>query len=151
MTACGNGELDQGEQCDDAQSNSDSAPDACRTTCRSASCGDGVRDSDEECDDGNFLNADGCSSGCTRDAALWRAVATTGNPSSRAEVAMAYDAARDRTVLFGGWDSSAVLGDAWEYSLQSFWPDENCTNGVDDDLDAPVDCDDPDCYGAPGC
>jgi len=114
MTDCGNGDLDQGEECDEASSNSDTAPDACRMTCQSAGCGDGVQDSDEECDDGNWVNADGCSSGCTLDAALWQSVATAGNPSSRTEVAMAYDASRDRTVLFGGWYPGTVFGDTWE-------------------------------------
>lgn len=47
---CGNGKLDPGEQCDDGDRNSDTAPDACRTDCRSAFCGDGVNDSGEVCD-----------------------------------------------------------------------------------------------------
>ena len=117
MTTCGDGNPDQGEQCDEALSNSDTVPDACRTNCRSAACGDGVPDSGDECDDGNFVNGDGCSSGCTLDAALWRQVVTTGNPPGRAEGVMAYDASRDRTVLFGGWNPGppdTVYGDTWE-------------------------------------
>lgn len=52
---CGNGVLEQDEQCDDGDANSDSVPDACRTDCRTAHCADGVVDpgAGEECDDGN--------------------------------------------------------------------------------------------------
>jgi len=62
---CGNGEVDDGEQCDDGPDNSDTTPDACRTTCVDPSCGDGVVDSDEECDDGNQVDGDGCAADCT--------------------------------------------------------------------------------------
>ncbi len=65
-TPCGNGNLDPGEECDDGvDGNSDTAPDACRTTCVAAHCGDGVVDSDEECDDGNATSGDGCEPDCT--------------------------------------------------------------------------------------
>ncbi len=49
---CGDGFVDEGEECDEGDMNSDTEPDACRTTCRWAYCGDGVVDSDEECDEG---------------------------------------------------------------------------------------------------
>jgi MYXO-CTERM domain-containing protein len=49
---CGNGHLDQAEQCDNGAANSDTAPGACRTDCLLAHCGDGVVDSGEACDDG---------------------------------------------------------------------------------------------------
>ena len=62
---CGDGIMEGTEVCDDGADNSDTAPDACRTTCRSASCGDGVVDGDEECDDGNRLPGDGCEPLCT--------------------------------------------------------------------------------------
>jgi uncharacterized repeat protein (TIGR01451 family) len=41
---CGNAVLDEGEECDDGPLNSDTEPDACRTSCRRAGCGDGVAD-----------------------------------------------------------------------------------------------------------
>jgi hypothetical protein len=50
---CGNGILELGEQCDNGANNSDIAPDACRTTCRTAYCGDDVLDFGENCDDGD--------------------------------------------------------------------------------------------------
>jgi hypothetical protein len=48
---CGDGVVNQvTEGCDDGPANSDSTPDACRTSCQPASCGDGVLDSEEEVD-----------------------------------------------------------------------------------------------------
>src|SRR4051812_15776882 len=48
---CGNGVVEPGEQCDDANLID---TDACRTSCLWAVCGDGaVRTGVEECDDGN--------------------------------------------------------------------------------------------------
>jgi MYXO-CTERM domain-containing protein len=49
---CGNGEIDQAEQCDNGSANSDVTPGACRTDCTNAHCGDGVIDPSEACDDG---------------------------------------------------------------------------------------------------
>jgi cysteine-rich repeat protein len=60
--ACGNGELDDFEECDDG--NLDDG-DACAPTCRWARCGDGyTRRHVEQCDDGNDVNDDGCSNDC---------------------------------------------------------------------------------------
>jgi len=63
--ACGNGEIDGDEECDDGADNSDVLPDHCRTDCTEPRCGDGVVDSDEECDDGNQTDGDGCAADCT--------------------------------------------------------------------------------------
>ena len=64
--SCGDGVVDPGEQCDDGPDNSDTAGDACRTTCRRPACGDSVTDTGEECDDGNRVDDDACSNACTR-------------------------------------------------------------------------------------
>jgi cysteine-rich repeat protein len=58
------------EQCDDGLGNSDTVPDACRTSCERARCGDGVTDSGEECDDANLAAGDGCSAGCATEACV---------------------------------------------------------------------------------
>jgi len=63
--ACGNGDIDGDEECDDGDDNSDVLPDHCRTDCTEPRCGDGVVDSDEECDDGNQTDGDGCAADCT--------------------------------------------------------------------------------------
>ncbi len=59
---CGNGVVDQGEECD---GNDDSnCPGQCQSDCTcgsgSSTCGNGVIDSGEECDDGNTNNYDSC-------------------------------------------------------------------------------------------
>ena len=62
---CGDGAVDVGEACDQGSDNSDTAADACRTTCVSPTCGDGVVDTDETCDDGNTEGGDGCDATCS--------------------------------------------------------------------------------------
>ena len=52
---CGNGALDSGEDCDDANT----VVDEC-TQCRSAACGNGRVEGSEECDDGNLIDHDAC-------------------------------------------------------------------------------------------
>jgi len=60
---CGNGEIDQAEECDEGESNSDTEPNACRTACLDPACGDGVRDMGEACDDG-ASNSDTIANAC---------------------------------------------------------------------------------------
>lgn len=59
---CGDGVVDDSEQCDDG--NMDDT-DACRNNCTLPGCGDGVVGPGEECDDGNDVNEDGCRNDCT--------------------------------------------------------------------------------------
>jgi cysteine-rich repeat protein len=66
---CGDGVPDSGEECDSGDGNSDTAADACRTTCVAAGCGDTVVDTGEQCDDGNTTSGDGCSSACRTEGA----------------------------------------------------------------------------------
>jgi cysteine-rich repeat protein len=61
---CGDGVLDNGEQCDDGNNISG---DGCSASCSietAGHCGDGHLDNGETCDDGNTRNGDGCSSTC---------------------------------------------------------------------------------------
>lgn len=64
---CGDGILDEGEQCDDG--NTDDG-DGCSATCVDENppppdvCGDGMLDDGEDCDDGNTTDGDGCSATC---------------------------------------------------------------------------------------
>lgn len=76
--ACGDGTLDEGEDCDDrnglpgdgctgvctveAHFVCETAGEPCTSTIR---CGNGVREPGETCDDGNELAEDGCSATCT--------------------------------------------------------------------------------------
>lgn len=76
---CGNGVLDEGEECD-----GNIIPGACTDhgfeggelgctnfceidTSQCTQCGNGVREGIEECDDGNFVNGDGCNEQCMRE------------------------------------------------------------------------------------
>ncbi|AKF10080.1 DUF4215 domain-containing protein [Sandaracinus amylolyticus] len=59
---CGNGTLEAGEGCDDANT---TPGDGCDATCaREPYCGDGTTTAPEVCDDGNNRSADGCRSDC---------------------------------------------------------------------------------------
>lgn len=74
--ACGNGVLEDGEECDDG--NTEDA-DACRSTCVKAKCGDGVVWPDkEECDDGDEEDDDACLPTCVvgkcGDGVIWEGV-----------------------------------------------------------------------------
>jgi cysteine-rich repeat protein len=60
-TACGDGSLDPGEQCDDGNL---SAGDGCTILCAPPQCGDGIQEVNEECDDGNLIDGDGCTADC---------------------------------------------------------------------------------------
>jgi cysteine-rich repeat protein len=63
---CGNGVVEDGEECDDGNTND---ADACRNRCKKAVCGDGVVAAGlEECDDGNTVPDDGCTD-CKTDGA----------------------------------------------------------------------------------
>jgi cysteine-rich repeat protein len=61
---CGNGTIEDGEQCDDGDGLSG---DGCSSDCEieEDECGDGTLSAGEQCDDGNNSNGDGCSSVCT--------------------------------------------------------------------------------------
>jgi cysteine-rich repeat protein len=65
---CGDGRVDPDEACDDGPANSDTTPDACRTTCARPGCGDGVADAGEACDDGGAWFGDGCTPACAVEA-----------------------------------------------------------------------------------
>lgn len=58
---CGNGEIEDGEECDDGPYNADDA--ACTSNCMLQYCGDGFVGPGEACDDGN-ADEDECTSEC---------------------------------------------------------------------------------------
>lgn len=64
--SCGNGTVEQGEECDDGDRNSDAPGGRCRRSCIVGRCGDAILDTvrGEQCDDGNRVGADGCSEAC---------------------------------------------------------------------------------------
>jgi fibro-slime domain-containing protein len=66
-SACGDGIVSVGEECDDGTAENTGAYGKCNPDCTlGPRCGDGILDSDhEQCDDGNTVDGDGCSSTCT--------------------------------------------------------------------------------------
>jgi len=68
---CGNGVLEEGEVCDDGDTETEDCdvtdPGACLADCslRIAACGNGTTDPGEQCDDGDDDSTDGCSTSCT--------------------------------------------------------------------------------------
>ncbi|MBA3397124.1 MAG: hypothetical protein H0T89_31135 [Deltaproteobacteria bacterium] len=104
---CGNGRLDPDEACDDGNNG---AGDGCSADCASTEvCGNGVIDlvHGEQCDDGvdRILSHDGCAADCTSETPRWSRFPM---PSELDRFpAWAYDAHRDRLVLFGNQDSEA--------------------------------------------
>lgn len=61
VARCGNGNVEQGEECDDGNyANFDECP----NTCELPICGDGIREGTEKCDDGNEDNSDYCNTDC---------------------------------------------------------------------------------------
>jgi cysteine-rich repeat protein len=67
--SCGDGDVDAGEECDDANP---TTGDGCTPGCRAEECGDGTLQPTlgEECDDGNTTPSDGCSPNCLIEACL---------------------------------------------------------------------------------
>jgi len=117
---CGDGVIDpvDGEICDFGDQN---AGDGCSYDCKSdETCPNGIPDYTvgELCDDGNFLSHDGCTYGCRPEAPTWSGPPQSA-PHPRYGHAMAYDDARGRTVLFGGFYDDGMphsLADTWEWN-----------------------------------
>lgn len=81
---CGNGVVDPGEACDDANQ---SSGDGCRADCRKIEmCGDAIVDDGEGCDDGNANAADGCDA-CVP--TTWRAASAIGGNTLAIETSLA--------------------------------------------------------------
>ena len=59
---CGDGDVDDGETCDDGNDIDD---DDCRNDCTASECGDGIVDDGEDCDDGDDDDTDECRNDCT--------------------------------------------------------------------------------------
>lgn len=75
---CGDGVVDDGEDCDDGAIDSDGCSASCQNVGSSsvgATCGDGILDyapdtGGEDCDDGNTTGGDGCSANCLHEGAV---------------------------------------------------------------------------------
>ncbi len=85
---CGNGTVEDGEQCDDGDKNADTA--ACKTDCTPAACGDSLVGPAEECDDGAANSDTGaCTAMCKKaicgDAVVQQGVETCDNGANNGD------------------------------------------------------------------
>ncbi len=128
LPSCGDNVIDvaAGENCDDGNV---FPGDGCSVFCASEVCGNGLIDLKaveggflpaEECDDGaNSLNHDGCTPSCESEEPRWR-TANASTPSGRTNHIIAYDAARGRVLLFGGFGDFGNESDTWEWDGTSW-------------------------------
>ncbi len=130
--ACGNGQLDTGEACDDGNR---IAGDGCSPFCRPedepSECGNGILEGTEECDDANIAGGDGCSATCTLEE----------RPSLCGNNILERDEECD--------DGNRVDGDGCDATCQIETVSEpECGNGVEE---AGEDCDDGNTTSGDGC
>ena len=122
LLVCGDSVRESDEACDDGNTIDG---DGCSRDCLSTEvCGNGVVDRivGEGCDDGVAgQSGDGCSSTCTPEVALWENVSPT-PVAGRFYHSLAYDAARQRVVMFGGQTADALLGDTWTWDGVVWFP-----------------------------
>ncbi len=130
LSACGNGALDPGEQCDDANRlPGDGCTGACNlepnfactaagAACSSTiACGDGRVGGAEACDDGNLDGADGCAASCTVEPGFGCSSATGGQSACVPNESVACG---DAVVSAGEQcdDADAVPGDGCSEACQ---------------------------------
>jgi cysteine-rich repeat protein len=119
VSACGDGVVDETEDCDAGAANSDVLADHCRRNCREPDCGDGVVDEDEECDDGNTVDGDGCDADCASEADACGNGVLDGDEECDDGNAIAGDGCDDECIL-----DTSVCGDGIESD------DEECDEGA---------------------
>jgi cysteine-rich repeat protein len=125
---CGDGDLDEGEVCDD---NNTTSGDGCSADCLSdETCGNGYLDvaTGEQCDDGNLTSGDGCSADCLSDESC-------GNGFLDSEAGEVCD------------DGNRRSGDGCSAHCLS---DESCGNGIIDGAAGEA-CDDGNLADGDGC
>ncbi|MEZ4384232.1 MAG: hypothetical protein R3A79_23060 [Nannocystaceae bacterium] len=96
---CGDGVVDDGEDCDDGPNNADDA--ACTASCAAATCGDGlVHAGVEACDDGDDDGDNYCDNACelTGTQLLWQDIIAEGG-TSKAGRGIAIDGLGDGVVV----------------------------------------------------
>ena len=154
---CGDGNIDEGEQCDTGENNGvECVPeyglscDYCSLNCETITitglyCGDGNLDEPyEECDDGNTEDGDGCSVNCAIEEVL--PPVTECEPEAQQVCS---------TGLLGICEAGTQICDLegfWGECLQDSQPtNEVCNNGLDDNCDGHIDCNDSSCLEDESC
>lgn len=115
LANCGDGIVDpaRGEICDDGNLD---ANDQCAPDCGSdQTCGNGIKDLNEDCDDANAVARDGCSA-CRAERLVVQQLQPNAAPRQRTRWMSAFDAARERVVVFGGRAQvGGYRNDTWEW------------------------------------
>ena len=147
---CGDGVLNAGEQCDDANT---AGGDGCSASCQLEVCGNGVVDVGELCDDGNTVGGDGWSAACQTEI-CGNAVLDPGEQCDDGNTAggdgcsaiCQYEVCGNAVVDPAEQcdDGNLASGDGCSAICQI----EICGNGV---LDPPEECDDGNTIPADGC
>ncbi|MEM7151630.1 MAG: hypothetical protein AAF799_02265 [Myxococcota bacterium] len=122
---CGDGWIDQGEECDQGSDNSDDG--ICKADCTAQFCGDGAVGPGEACDDGNDVDDDECGNDC--------AIATCGD--GEIQVGEACDDGND--VDTDGCLSTCLVASCGDGFVQEGAEECDDANGVDGD-DCLTDC-----------
>jgi cysteine-rich repeat protein len=140
---CGNNILDEGEACDDANQLDG---DGCSALCTievPPSCGDGFVNVDGEvCDDGNQTSGDGCNAACQSEI-CGDGILNNGGSEQCDTADFGGQVCATFGFQFGNLACNACIIDASGCSNP-----EQCTNGLDDDIDGQIDCNDADCNTA---
>ncbi len=138
LPACGDGNVDAGEQCDDGNTTDG---DGCSANCETEACGDGVVQGAEECDDGNTVDGDGCSANCTDE-----------NPACGDGVVSAGEECDDGNVLDGDGCSSTCTIDDGSSCREDTSGRSICEPGCGDGTLGPTEeCDDGNNADGDGC
>ena len=139
---CGDGALQMGEECDDANNVSG---DGCTETCQLEvdwcptepcvfvpACGDGILSSGESCDDSNIVDGDGCSGNCTLIDPGWecRVPGRPCMPDCGDGVSIGQEDCDDMNQLSGDGCSSRCLTEPGWVCTGTSCTQTQCGNGV---------------------
>ncbi len=150
---CGNDKVDDGEECDDGNTQSG---DGCSADCtlEAAECGNGIIEDGEECDDDNNENYDGCDSECMGESIAFITSQTySGDLGGLSGADKKCQGLADNAGLHGtykAWlsDSSTAVKDRFSHSSRPYYRVDG--EKIADNWEDLTTCDDPyNCIDAP--
>ena len=154
---CGDSVVDSGEQCDDGENNSNVVPDACRDNCESPRCGDSVVDESEECEP---MLDENCNSDCSMPDGVICGLCEFDDECSSQELCINGLCGEPCSDSFNCESSFLCVNSVWgatcvhpecDACAQAGNCDENCNDGIDNNGNWQIDCEDPECRDATHC